>query len=137
MVVFLGSRTSVADLRHGGMKDWESDTLKMLVRTPASWSAHSLRTLWSSCLPGVHRPQCALHLMFLHPEAGAATFRWSGYSCLRSFNLEACEEVVQLLCKLSISLSRCGVVRLIVGELLDSLPHLPRVVVVVYSFCSA
>ena len=45
MVVFLGSGTIVADFRHGGMKDWDSDSLKILVKTPASWSAHSLRTL--------------------------------------------------------------------------------------------
>lgn len=41
----MGSGTIVADFRQGGMMDWESEVLKMLVKTPASWSAHSLRTL--------------------------------------------------------------------------------------------
>lgn len=34
-----------ADFRHGGMKDWDSDSLKILGKTLASWSAHSLKTL--------------------------------------------------------------------------------------------
>ena len=45
MVVFLASGTVVVDFRHGGMKNWDSDSLEILVKFPASWPAHSLRTL--------------------------------------------------------------------------------------------
>ena len=41
---FLGTGTVVAILKHVGTADWNRERLNMSVNTPASWSAHSLRT---------------------------------------------------------------------------------------------
>lgn len=41
---FLGTGMIVAVFRHDGNRAWISEVLKMSVRTPVSWSAHSLTT---------------------------------------------------------------------------------------------
>ncbi|XP_059181146.1 transmembrane protease serine 9-like [Centropristis striata] len=38
---FLGSGTLIEDFRQGGTVDWDRDWLKILVKTPASWSVQS------------------------------------------------------------------------------------------------
>lgn len=45
LMVSLGSGTIAAEFRDGGLKDWDSDALMILVKTMESWCAHSLRTL--------------------------------------------------------------------------------------------
>lgn len=41
---FSGTGIIVAVFRHDGTRAWISEVLKMSVRTPVSWSAHSLTT---------------------------------------------------------------------------------------------
>ena len=44
LFAFLGTRTMVAILKHVVTADWDKERLNMSVNTPASWSAHALRT---------------------------------------------------------------------------------------------
>lgn len=50
----------MVDLKPTGMVDWLKDVLKMSVRIPTSWSAHSL-----SIRPGILSGPAALHVLSL------------------------------------------------------------------------
>ena len=49
--IFLSTGIIVAVFRHDGITAWNSEVLKMSVKTPASWSAHSLSTCPGLLLP--------------------------------------------------------------------------------------
>ena len=44
MEYFLGTGVIVTVLRHDGTTPWISEVMKMSMRAPVSWSAHSLST---------------------------------------------------------------------------------------------
>ncbi len=78
MFGFLGKGTMVEDFKQGGMVDWDRDWLKILVKTPASWSAQSFSTRpeTSSSLPWDDSPQCTPHLTRLCCEGEVAVGCW-------------------------------------------------------------
>ena len=88
----------VEDFRQDGTMDWESDRLKILVKTPASWSAQSpTDAVGTSCLPRVDSPQHTPHVMLFHSEDDVVVGCRMWHCCLWWFYLEAGKEVVQLL----------------------------------------
>ena len=90
---FLGRGTMIEDFRQGGTVDLERDLLKILLKTPAGWSAQSFSICpeTPSGLPWVYGPQCAPHLTLLHCEGEVAM------GCIWLLCFEVGEEEVQLL----------------------------------------
>lgn len=75
----VSSVVTVEDFRQGGSADRASRRLKILVQIPASWSAQPQQrksgfAIRSSCLPWVHGPQCASHLVSCGGEAAVGRF---------------------------------------------------------------
>ena len=79
---FFGTGTMVAILKHVGTADWDRERLNMSVNTPASWSAHALRTLGTlrlgmlsgpAALRGLTRFKFLTHVGHVEGEGGPHT----------------------------------------------------------------
>ncbi|MEQ2287203.1 hypothetical protein AMECASPLE_010038 [Ameca splendens] len=119
------------DFRRSGMEHWVRDWLKMLVKTPASWSPQSLSTLPVT-------------------QSGPAAF-W-GFTALRTGGILLSPSLISCACTVKVWLRRddrrqprkgqrsglpvrhpgdySGVAGSEVGDVLDSLPHMLTVVAV-------
>jgi hypothetical protein len=66
----------VAILKHVGTEDWDRNLLNMSVKTPASWSAHALRT-WLGMSSGPAALRGLTHLNVLLILATEKESPWS------------------------------------------------------------
>ena len=123
----------------GGLQaGWDSGPGEWLIEDPSKDPHQLVRTVLQhmsadavrSCrLHRVDRPQRTPHLMLLYHEDGVPVGCWMWSGCLWWLNLKTGKEVVQLFCQWGIIFSspEAGPV---VGDVLDTLPHLPAVVAV-------
>lgn len=97
--------------RQGGTVDWDRDRLKILVKIPASWSAQSFNT----------RPEMPSGPVAFLRSTACSMRLTSQSSSVRMKLLWAADDDVCLMCDIATSNTEVG---LVVGNVLESLPHL-------------